>query len=630
MHINDIEPGKARKKKTGHVVYKNATLKSNSTKIIYKLNKHNQPDLSRLEVSFSRLLELFIGPHLTPKQFLVTNDKEQVEGVAAEHYCYSAFSQEETSDFYSLIKKDSKLLIQKKEVHYPEDVDVYFLDKFKPGFFAKLMQTKNLEVDMNSLASVLCSAYTLEEDDLHKGNIGFYLIKRNDKINVVFFKIDNDLLMSDGVMSYYDSRVSNWYHGHQAFKITARDLRNFPNITDSKNHYWPTIKRFFVHRNDPKAYRNEAEINAFKELANSPEFNQAKWYSFYKHILVESLLLESYLFNETQNEKERAQMGMIIQATTERLSRLKAVLFSIPEFRLAISTIDKEKLTREIISCFDPSQKEELKEVVTSQMLKHQEIMTEEMDEKDTPLHWAIRLGDYRYHETWENFKEFANVKNKAGKTPLDLATEFALRDLGGPKDESETKQDLRNNYVCILNHLLNQGVSKTAFFNAHKEKFPLISYRFFTTYVDEAKTVTNSTQLMGIFKKLGEDFKICLKMKKEISLLCLQAFINKNGDKKGLINDLYHLKKEVKTSPQLQFIRQLRSKLWIVRKIRGLLGGTATQVELNQRIDKTLKKVQPSSSCFSCFFKNKAKNSEETTAKESDYTESQFNSYRT
>ena len=68
----------------------------------------------------------------------------------------------------------------------------------------------------------------------------------------------------------------------------------------------------------------------------------------------------------------------------------------------------------------------------------------------------------------------------------------------------------------------------------------------------------------------------------------------------------------------ELQFIRQLRSQLWIVRIFRGLLGGTATQVQLNGLIEKELKRISPPAPSFWSFFSIKQERptppAEETT----------------
>ncbi len=123
-----------------------------------------------------------------------------------------------------------------------------FLINMRRDFLANcgmLKERGQIDFDMNSLASVLASSYTLEEDDFHKGNFGFYLVIKNERIQVVFFKIDNDAMLADSIMSRCDYHWFSWYHGAHAFDITERDIRKFPRVRDSRPRFWPTSSSFF-------------------------------------------------------------------------------------------------------------------------------------------------------------------------------------------------------------------------------------------------------------------------------------------------------------------------------------------------------------------------------------------------
>ena len=94
-----------------------------------------------------------------------------------------------------------------------EDIPYYFFDKLPQGFFGQLLKAEKndvLVIDYASMASILASSYTLEEDDLHKGNFGFYLVQKDGKPQVVFFKIDHDLMFADSIMSFNSSRSAHW------------------------------------------------------------------------------------------------------------------------------------------------------------------------------------------------------------------------------------------------------------------------------------------------------------------------------------------------------------------------------------------------------------------------------------
>ena len=101
--------------------------------------------------------------------------------------------------------------------------------------------------------------------------------------------------------------------------------------------------------------------------------------------------------------------------------------------------------------------------------------------------------------------------------------------------------------------------------------------------------------------------------MQKELAVICVQQFIKQHQNNPGLAQMLYKFKSSLNgtsttsPAPELQFIRQLRSQLWIVRMIRGLLGGTATKVQLNGLIDKELNRLpSPTVSCCSFFSRKK------------------------
>ncbi|ASQ46657.1 Dot/Icm T4SS effector AnkK/LegA5 [Legionella clemsonensis] len=612
----DITTGAASH--SGHIVYKEALFKS-TKKVVFKLNKHNQSLLSLFEASLTHLISLFLKSNLTPKQRVVRNEEGQIIGLAAEHFCYTAARRETLlPNFCSLKKTAAGYKLKSKKREKAEDIPIYFLNEFYSGFFADLYQAflkGKVILDMESLASILCSAYTLEEDDLHKGNLGFYIVEREKKPRVVFFKIDNDLLLSNSLMSRYEARIEHWGHGEDAFKITARDLLEFPKLTDSKNHYWPTCLRYFVKYNDPKVY-NSAETNAFIQLGKNAEFQQAKWRTWYSHILLQSAMVENYLERSLNKADpyERAQLALISQATMSRLSQLKAVLFSIEEFRHYVATVNNETLGEEIFTHHPKLNKADYQPVLNRQIEFYKELCVSENGFKkgDTPLHVAIRLGDYRYHETWGYFREFANQVNDKGEKPLDVAVKMAQTHLSTNADIAI--EDPRSNPFSIMKHLLNEGVDKTKSYKRFGDENKQLKIRSYhlqgSPYLERAKTAKTAEDLIEVLRDIGEDYRFSLKMKKEISVYCLRFFLrNKVPD-----NDLCPLLNQLAQAlnggngkqprPELQFIRQLRSSLWIIRVIRGLLGGTSTQLDFNRLIGKKRKEIIASKpSCVSAFF---------------------------
>ncbi len=601
----------------GHVVYRHATYRKkfgDAIPIIYKENKQADPKLSRFEVAFGELAQLFLAPYLTPPLVLVKDEEEDIVGVACEHISYTiARRQLLPNVFYQLEEAAEEPQLSAVDVSDTADIPYYFLSEFPSGFFNTLSRSAergHISLDMESLAQVLTTSYSLEEDDLHKGNLGFYVVRKNSKPHVVFFKIDHDLMLADSVISHCHSRFTSWLRGAGAFEITKRDLVHFPRLTDSQNYYWPTVKRPILGVGS-KAYTSDVEVNAFAALATSKEFCRIKWLAFYKHVLIPPAFIEQSLSKHLDNNDpdDRAYIALITQSVVLRQAKLRAVLFSIPEFRDVVCSLDDSDRASMLQSIIQPSEREKVDgletQIVTS-MMRHKELCQPDggfvLD--DTPLHAAIRLQDYRYEDTWQSFGHFVNQKNHQGKTPLDVAVSMASL-------PQRVSADIRGDSLCTMKHLLREGAKKTADYqqftgNTHLN---LNNYLFHSGYSTRARQVETVLQLKQLLRDLGEDHRYSLKMKKELAVICVRQFTNTHKNNAHLGTMLAELKADLNGSadippaPELQFIRQLRSQLWIVRIIRGLLGGTATQVQLNHFIDNELKRLTPPTpSCWSFF----------------------------
>jgi hypothetical protein len=595
--------------RSGHVVYRKALYEKK--RVIFKLNKHNNSDFSRYELAFSGLAQRFLQPHLTSQLALVANEQEEIVGLAAQHFFYEAAAREGFKQkFYTIKKENNGLHVAAKKVKAAEDIPVYFFDQFDPGFFKKLSQSEKKEeisFDIESIASVLTTSFTLEEDDLHKGNLGFYLVEKAGKPHVVFFKIDHDMMMSDSVMSYFSPRLFNLRHADHSFEITARDLRHFPKLFDSNNHYWPTTKRYLTKPSDNKIYNDLDEIDAFVQLGKREDFQKAKWRNFYKHILLPITLIQQSLslsFDKALSN-DRAQIAMITNTVVARQALLRAVLFSMPEFRAFIKQMRNDEhraLLKEIFYDVDDKTRKSLepdliKTINEQAQLCHQDVFIK----GDTPMHVAIRMGDYRYNETWKSFSQFAEKKNSEGKKPLDIALEM--------RTQPSKKNDIRGDSLFIAKHLLKKGAHETSSYRllSIADKRSIRNYRFSSVMMEKAARITTFPQLVDLMQDIGEDHRFSLKMKKSLTVHCIRRFITAQHRNPKLLSILKEYKlalngdKNRNAQPEWQFIRQLRSRLWIVRKIRGLLGGTATQVALNKVIDAEITRLKPKSDC-GCF----------------------------
>lgn len=607
IQLTDIIKGNASH--GGHVVYKNAIYKPNNQKIIYKCNKRNDSNCSRMEAALTGLARLFLQPQsLTSKQVLV-EDEESISGLASEHMCYDVRAREGNNAKFYTIRNNAETSLKAK-AYTTEALPIYFFNDFPRAFFAKLIANKELTLDMASLASVLATSYTLEEDDLHKGNFGFYIVKKNKKRQVVFFKIDHDLMMADSIMSrhYGHARITHIHHGKQAFSITRRDLHRFPQLI-SKNYYWPATRRYTVNPLDSRTYSSAREINAFIALNKNEEFNKAKWLIFYKHTLIPpALITQSLTAGYPVNSAEtRAQNALVMNAVVARQAYLRAVLFSLPEFRKFINTLTPEQIIADILNeVSDEDMRKTIKDELNNTINFHTSLINAgEFVLGDTPLHAAIRLGDYRYRETLSHFSGFLNRPNAIGQRPIDLAGLKVLR------QQQQQVIDVRANPLLIMRDLIEAGAKNTKF----SKIIERISYRkiFITNYQESSphtKAIAQAQsyeELLAGFGQIGEDYTLPLIMKKGLATYCLHQFMKNQRANPQFHAILRKFKEGLNGSPQqppapeLQYVRQLRSELWIIRQLRGMLGGTSTKVAMNKIINMQLKQLANQPTFFTC-----------------------------
>lgn len=626
---------------SGHKVYFSKYVPEDKD-IIYKENKHGEAKYSRLEVSFNQLAKLFLSKDLTPSQCLVFDDEGNVTGLAVENLRYMIANKEKVANrnapavevkkgrkrkkvekgkegehflanigneehkFYELKTPEDKAncILTSKTVNFQDEIPFYFLDKLPQGFFAKLVEEEkkdSLKIDYESLASVLVTSYTLEEDDIHKGNYGFYIVLKDGKRQVSFFKIDPDLMFVDSIMSFETRRPFHLLHGHGAFDIKAEDILSFPNLKHSSNSYWPTKFGYVANPFDNKEYHSYADKAAFTSLETNPEFVKGKWKAFYKHSLMPIKLVEKTLIDccGKKNPSDRAHVALMTQAMAARLANLRAVLYSTIEFRDFIAELPVEEHKALLREIFPNHSSKQINNALRPIDIK--------IEEGDTPLHVAIRLGEYRYEDTLRMFGQFINTKNKEGQTPLDVALEVWNSE---PK-----KRAICKNMRFIMQHLLENGATKTDNYKDSKIDAKIKNYAFTNPYVKKITKKTSYKAFKNILRNIGEDHQFCLKFKKNLAIESINHWIDINKDTPNFYKDLKQLKKDVNGESSaddcagIKYLRQLRSKLWIIRQFRGLYGVSTTQTEINTLIDPVLERLKPKEErCFSFFGGNKKK----------------------
>ena len=609
LNIDDIHLGNPVR--AAHNIYLDAYYRLKEGKkrsIVFKTNKYQDSEYSRLEAAFSQLAYLLIGKNFTAQQTLVTDQKGTVLGLASEHIYYVIARKEGLNNsFYSLNNPELNCECTAKQLSSAKEIPVYFLNQVPHGFFAQLMTAEkegSLSIDHASLAKVLTTSYTLEEDDLHKGNFGFYLVEKEGKPKVVFFKIDHDLMFANAIMSFYSIRPQHFFYNEHAFDINAEDLINFPKVNHSANTYWPTKLSSIPNPWSEKEYHNEEEVNAFANLAEIPAFKRAKWLSFYKHILITSELHEEALEQcfDKNTAADRARIALIAQAMNARQASLRAMLFSLEEFRdflKSLSDDEKQNLVNDVIETATHANKAAVTDRLNQSLSVYDQLCSSRFEKGDTPLHAAIKLGDFRYEETLVAYSHFINIKNNAGKTPLDCALEMLSE-----QRVSSTK-DVRKDLRLTMKYLLKNGAVESPEFNNFNSMEHLENYQFQTAYINRAVVCSDFADLKNLLRDIGEDHSYCLKFKKKIAVECIKQFIDSHKNVPGLDLLLTQLKKEISDEiPEFKYIRQLRSSLWIIRQIRGLYGWTSTQSEINSLINQasTWLKCNHSSS----FFNNK------------------------
>lgn len=496
-----------------HYINTRQILRENQTTVYYKENKHGDPLFSKYEAAFTELAGAFLSSSRTPEGHLVVDEKGEVLGFFVEsieqeiknnivtlqkkepttqHYTKSLnkiFKPDLIIDDHKFTNMDNEPTIEDLNSNGPSS-EYYFFHELKPGAFATLLalvekNKDSVSIDMSSLAAVLGGSFTLEEDDLHKGNFGFYITEKgtgsNKKYEIHFFKIDHDMMFYDSITSRLEDGMRK-YTGHEfsagnRFPITRRDLENFPDVEDALMHYWPTQWRVIA--KGDKKYSDDKDIAAFKALKDNPDFKKYKWQHFLKHILMNHDLIEHSLDTQLDSSKpeNRSEKAMIAGAMLGRLAELKAVLLTVPDFRNHFIKHHKEyydNILKEWLEYYGEEKKTEFETYLQNEFVKlwvvlpecqdpfpcmekkivdaYQEnskkfvqfIIPQEKDTSateylrtlimsqniipiengDTPLHVAIKTNCYRGKETLAHFAEYLNVASPSKKTPLFLAIE--------------------------------------------------------------------------------------------------------------------------------------------------------------------------------------------------------------
>lgn len=583
---------------------------------VTKLNKHpgkKGEEASILEVAFSEVALLFIKPGLTPRAKLVVEgegNEQKVVGVASENFnlqikkkidreeaCYKLDLEDGKFDFKLInlasaptdlgtMEATSKKLAERDGVTgadkrasamlHEAEKGVHFLVHMPPNLFPKLLEkhkSGDIVIDMESLASVLTASYVLQEDDLHKGNIGFYITdvldnqgNRTDKQKFTFFKIDHDLMFMGDIMSQKDVRFANILYDKDSFKITARDLNTFPDLHDSGNHYWPTQKRFMV--KGDKAY-TRAEGKAFAALKDNPDFKIGKWQSFLKSAVMPVDLVGKALTAHLDEQEDADKIHMVKNSIWSRIGQLKQALVESPDFRDYMVKHGEKAFT---------TIKEEIKHYIKSSKIDENEgnKLLAQVEENFNTLSG--------YCKNYEKNKELSSIQkqimfdnyefSKVDKDKVKIEDiELAFEKFSNFQQNKEVAQAFK--FACITLDLIQKSGNE----NFSKEAETLKQFK--KDYLN-----SNGITTLEEFKEAADKIKsanLPLKQQKNEILAVLKEANLSRADLKELKREL---QKKEPESPSLKFINQLRSESWFIRKCRGTFGKTSTSSMMIQEID--------------------------------------------
>lgn len=572
---------------------------------ITKLNKHagkEGGEASLLEVGFSAVASLFIKPGLTPRANIVIEERgehSKVVGVASENFNASikqqmdagipCYSFDANAWQYKSIVADitpAEIVAERDKLKgktagaeemsngsveirlqlEKSKAGVNFLDHMPKDFFAELMERHNrgeVMVDMESLASIFTASYVLEEDDLHKGNIGFYVTDVADQGGCVkkkfnFFKIDHDLMFAESIMSQKDMRVANLFYTQDSFNITTRDLDGFPDLRDSGNHYWPTKKRLMTSGN--KAY-DGSEIQAFAQLRSNPSFMDAKWKYFLKSAVMPSDLIDQSLTAHLDPKEYLDKINMIRNSVGARMAQLRNRMLESKPFKDYLAEKGegvfaeiKEEVEHYIDGAgIDQAQRQEL----IRQLQNNFNMMKRcAANEGLSSIQKSILLDSYAF-----------SLARKPTEKDINVAM-----DCFGLHIEENKREAFK--FACIAQDLISKSDHPTDF---SEQSVALDQFK--KDYLNP-KGIKTFKEFEDAANKIRASNLPLKQQKNEILAVLKQSQLP--------IDELHALKKDLKKdepdSPSLKFIAQLRSELWIVRlakKIVGVVvGASAKQTE--------------------------------------------------
>lgn len=576
---------------------------------------HEEIDLDQIAY-FTGLIEGFIQRNIGFEEFLASDEMSGIDEI-------TGISKELLQEIYEREQFKRKCQEQiETNVDQAMEIDALrngdgfnFLENLPRNFFANLLKAKNeglVTIDMDSLADVFGVSYGIEEDDLHGGNIYVYVTLEEGKPRFHFGKIDNDLAYNDKLMASRGVRFANLGYKVHQFAVSKRDLHGFPDIQDSGNHYWPTKKALLSRTKT--GYHNESEREAYKSLKDDEDFKKAKWMRFLKQAVIPNDLIRATLrltMAGVGSEDEQENIIATVQrAATARNCEMRAALLGLPAFREFIRKKDNFKDARDLIL-------DELKQHAESLELDEKVILAYErevegllnsiqkiaeeksIDEKNN-LRIVILSGSYRCYETASYYKDLLDRVDADNKTALDEAIDcYEHYRQQKPSPEGLKMVVYYADVICdLMQHNAKSAIKEDWQLEQLQEQAEQDSFKAqIAGILDIKDTVITLDEFKEKLIELRKQPMHTLKEDKVYALALLDK-VNLSYD------DLIKLKAAIEpTEPEapFTFIKELRSELWIVRKIRGAYGFTTTSSEMEDCINEKLYKLEHNEDDSSC-----------------------------
>lgn len=167
----------------------------------------------------------------------------------------------------------------------------------------------------SEIVKIWAAAYTEEENDLHSGNYGI-------GAHGFAVKIDDDqatwpLTSKYAMVSPKHTLPTLGYKTApvNAFRVTRRDIENFPVLQDADPHNWPDRP-------------NQNPL--FNALIPEKKFQQEKYYMFLKRILIPRGVYEAIGLATIRSDKKRKEF---VDHKCNKTEELKKVLLNTPAFQ---------------------------------------------------------------------------------------------------------------------------------------------------------------------------------------------------------------------------------------------------------------------------------------------------------